>query len=566
MRKGLLLTLIVGALVLSTNVARAAAPVINEIPIIIISDLEDNTASVDNNRFVFDNAFNFSDMVTDADTPEANLMWSFDYDPAGSGQVGNININGIARLDVAGSGNPDAPGSLDIRAAGAAASFREVNLSPLPEASPYADPGAGSTVAVPGFGNLNNVVGDLAVTYYVSDGTANDSDGSFVFTTNSAFITGTPDTVVSGLPTLSFSPVSLTGWTFTPGDGSFVAAASSGTTGGLQITLPSAVPTTSLALYTGIWSNNALASYLYAANTLYAVRAGLAATAGQDAAAQTRLRVGALGGTIDNGFVINESNPADPFNFTGTATNYLAYFRPADLDTNGQNQAAFDSLDNGNAAGRTVTLSTLESASTDPATYLGSASTVPGSSFTGGGFGSWTYVNFGVLTFGSVTVTDNTGTSGTASGRIQHTDSGTGSLGAAAEWVNPATADLMETAAGATYRSVWTFADDDGAGNDGSYVRVRLRNGYTDPSLSIEYEMRGVGPLFDTVGDNVQGTYDTFWVGPSISGTPGAGNIGDDLIHAFGLFNFAAQPQHDGTADLFSVRTEELGPDDPNVP
>jgi hypothetical protein len=109
MRKGLVATLGVVALVLAVSPGFAVAPVIQCIPDIVVSDVEDNTVTDDLNFFIFRNALNLDDYVSDADTPVDTLRWSFVESSPG----GSININSIGSNT---SGNFEDPGAFNIRA------------------------------------------------------------------------------------------------------------------------------------------------------------------------------------------------------------------------------------------------------------------------------------------------------------------------------------------------------------------------------------------------------------------------------------------------------------------
>jgi hypothetical protein len=577
MRKGFLLTLLAAAVIFSvTAPVNAAAPVLGEVPVVVMSDIESRVGSTDNNVFEFTDAWTFADYVTDSDTAEGSLQWSFDYDPLLSGNVGTIEINGIDRLNVP-TGDPLNPGAFDIRAAGATATYRETTLSPTAGTPPFPDP-SGTPGTIPGITGTVEIAGSLTVTYFVSDGTDFDMDDSFVYAVDTGIAdVGPPDTVPMGVPTLSFTGESLTGWTYqqggpaTPTGADFIGGATSGTTGGLQHNLPQAQPGSFTTQVYSAWFNGGLATFVHANNTLYGIRSTLSNNFSQDGAAQTRIRVEALAPTTDGDqeFTIACTAAGHPFNIPTTPRQYLAYWRSLDLGTAGVGQqgAAFDAIDNGNAAGaRTVTMSVFEVGSTDPANYLGSPNSVPGGNYTGGGFGGWTYTNFGPLTFLGATFFEG-GTSGTASGRLQHTDNdpaGGTDPGGAAEWAIgeqvPAGNDLIETSAGAVYSAEWDIAQ-----SDTVPPQFRWNTRAATPAGSTLTVIRNTSTGFSGTPATPD-TFRNFWVGHNFSGAAGAGNRDDDNLHAWGMVNFAGAGTRGGTIDLFEVRMDELAADDPNVP
>ena len=150
MRKGLVITLGVVALVLVVSPGFAVAPIISCVPDIIVSDFEDSQ-TIDNNLFIFSDAIDLDEYVSDADTTNpALLRWSFIQ--SGTGPV--IELNGIGSNT---SGNNLAPGAFDIRAISNLVDVRNVDWSPVAGALPHPDP-TGSPA-------------DSMLELYVSDGT-----------------------------------------------------------------------------------------------------------------------------------------------------------------------------------------------------------------------------------------------------------------------------------------------------------------------------------------------------------------------------------------------------------
>jgi hypothetical protein len=147
MKKGLFLTLVAALAMLATSVF-AFAPVLQDIPDILVGELEDEAGwTVDRNFFRFTDAFVFDNYVTDDDTETSHLKWSF-YNMPGS--VGEFTINDLGEESSLNFLNP----TNDIRAAAPTASFRDISASPVSQ-----DPG-------PYSGTLS----DVYMMMYVSDG------------------------------------------------------------------------------------------------------------------------------------------------------------------------------------------------------------------------------------------------------------------------------------------------------------------------------------------------------------------------------------------------------------
>ncbi len=167
MKKGLYTGLILSVTLAGS--AFAAAPVISNIPDVIIGDAEDNIGT-DNNFFVFTNAFNFDNFVSDLDTPKSSLQWSFDEgDDNVAPNTRWFEINGkqavhLGTSEIASSGNtghnPPAPAN-ELRSVSQFASFRDIVFSPS---------GSGPFPAPTEPDKSDHAAGKV-VTFYVSDGT-----------------------------------------------------------------------------------------------------------------------------------------------------------------------------------------------------------------------------------------------------------------------------------------------------------------------------------------------------------------------------------------------------------
>ncbi len=157
MVKGFKSTLFAGVISLGAFApAYAAAPVISGLPDIQIGDMEDS-GSTDSNLFVFSNAFSFSDYVTDADTPDNQLKWSFGEftnSAMSSGQDSQYEVNGVSAVlkgdaaIAADAGNGyalvKAGGNLIT---GDAANFRDIVFSPTSGTAPFPDPSPADAAA-----------------------------------------------------------------------------------------------------------------------------------------------------------------------------------------------------------------------------------------------------------------------------------------------------------------------------------------------------------------------------------------------------------------------------------
>lgn len=144
MKKGLLaLTMLI---VFAASVY-AYAPVLSNIPDVIIGDVEDGDA---NNFFRFSDAFMFDTNVSDQDDADADLKWSW----VKVSGTGDITINGLGE-EATSTINP----TNELRAAGLGATFRDIQASPVLD-----DPG-------PYSGTLS----DVYIAVHVSDGVAEDS-------------------------------------------------------------------------------------------------------------------------------------------------------------------------------------------------------------------------------------------------------------------------------------------------------------------------------------------------------------------------------------------------------
>lgn len=163
MRKGLVITLGVVALVFAVKPGFSIAPVISCIPDIIVSDAEQNQ-TVDQNFFVFSTALNLDELVRDDDTSKSQLRWSF-FESAGS-QIQVARKDSLTATEVADPAVLKDPGAKNLRAAGAVVAVRNKALSPVTGTLPYPAPGA--------------TIPDATLQMIVSDGVAVTSQAMIV--------------------------------------------------------------------------------------------------------------------------------------------------------------------------------------------------------------------------------------------------------------------------------------------------------------------------------------------------------------------------------------------------
>lgn len=133
MRKGLLITLLAGAMALLGLVSSvsALAPTLGQIPDIIVGDAEDNGLTGDNNIFVYPDALDLSTYVTDPKSgTAAEITWRFALESDGVDETFDYTINGLQ------SGDTDiTDGGADL-----SVTFRNETVSPVAGTPPFANP------------------------------------------------------------------------------------------------------------------------------------------------------------------------------------------------------------------------------------------------------------------------------------------------------------------------------------------------------------------------------------------------------------------------------------------
>jgi hypothetical protein len=363
-------------------------------------------------------------------------------------------------------------------------------------------------------------------------------------------------------PILGFKTLPLEDWEFASGDGSFFDVAYSSGAGGLSIGFAPAVPQSPAPFATGFWTSPRFDELEFENGRIYAFRASISGSRSPDAGCSTRLRVEPVQGSVDHVFNINATNEGPFAPPKPRSKDYLFYARPADLDVPGRNILAFDAVDDGNPSGipRAVILHSLQVTSTDADAFLGAENAV----ISFGSFSNWSYQNYGELSFGDFLIHEGGTSEISQNGAPRHLDDDD-PVGGAAEWhYGQFGLQRVETRGGALYRARWTVAAEDAG--DGTYPRARLNIRATYPALSVEYLIRGDGPLFDAAGNAQSAVYEQNWVGHDFEGPSGSTNDKDNIALAFGLFNMAAGVTgRDGALELRAMAVEMISPNDPNV-
>jgi len=176
MRKGFKSLLTVAVALLGLK-AMAMAPTVSAIPDVIIGDAETGSGA---NKFVYPNAINLKNLVTDDSTSAGAIAWTF------SNPGGHYVLNAHSSIQVGTPDliNPDAAhnivtGSDDADSTDSdlfTVTFRNTNVSPLPAAASYPDPGASYPAGV--------VTDGQAVTLIASDGSTTSQKSFMAYTVN----------------------------------------------------------------------------------------------------------------------------------------------------------------------------------------------------------------------------------------------------------------------------------------------------------------------------------------------------------------------------------------------
>lgn len=159
--------------------AHALAPVIGDVPDVIVGDEASATFP---NLFVYPDALDLESWATDDTVTPDQILWSYDF---GGTATGRYSFNGVDAIDITGGEDPTVPasfgkridnfvagGELDPDGNTKTVTIRDTTLSPI--GGPNTDPGGAGLV---------NPAGEL-VTLYASDGTKFNSKEIFVYTDN----------------------------------------------------------------------------------------------------------------------------------------------------------------------------------------------------------------------------------------------------------------------------------------------------------------------------------------------------------------------------------------------
>lgn len=228
LKKGLVVTLTTVALAMASVSAFAEAPVITPPSDIIIGDLEQMDG---NNVFIFDDAIDLDTIVSDDNTADGALKWSYISSDT------KIIINGAAQLS---GGDPNAPlAAENLRSAADGEvptgvvdgnvntiTFRNQDLSPgVGTLGPYADPG--TTGVLPSETRM--------ITLYASDCSTYSQVDIVVYTANSTSDSLSGGNLLTPIIDLDFEndPNDISGWF----GGVIAGTGSTSTTTGLCMTV-----------------------------------------------------------------------------------------------------------------------------------------------------------------------------------------------------------------------------------------------------------------------------------------------------------------------------------------
>jgi len=225
MRKGLTVTLMTVAIAMMGFNAMSMAPVVSDMPDMIVGDEASATSP---NLFVYPDVINLDNYVSDDTTADGSILWSYTK----ATLPGRYTVNGVPPIDL-GTENANAPGAKRIDnqvlnsevnpdANTRTITVRDSTLSPLPS-GPNTDPGAAGIVA------------SEVITFIASDGTTYSLDQGgantvIVYTDNDGIDRLSPGGAVSTpVNNVSFT-AGTQGW-ISAVDFGTVTASQNGTTG-----------------------------------------------------------------------------------------------------------------------------------------------------------------------------------------------------------------------------------------------------------------------------------------------------------------------------------------------
>jgi len=521
MRKGLFVTLAIVAIALFSGSVYGYAPVINPIPDVVIGDAEDNLGwTIDRNFFRFTNAFDFLDYVSDGDTTETLLKWSFieEESPALT-PTDWFEISGITQTTV---GNTITPGAKDLTlgATDYTPTIRDIY------ASPHSEDG---TENGPYTGIVEGAQHDKFITLYASDGALEDSRNVFVYS-----IEGELDALSGGAIKQYTFDTDVEGWTFLPLNvPPDFSGATSGYSGG-RLTVSSANDATNRV---GFWQSPPT-DIAYVAGNVY--RARFLASSSQTVASanpQFRMRwvqelsLESVSHVVNASAPQSYSLPTDP-----TTKEYACYFAPI---LSGDMGVTFDMLDfdagqSGTHYVDQVTVDMFPDPAADTAvkTYSSSAD-----------FANWAFltnVGFGPVTSGV----------GTDTLSITSTVANSSNYG---WWQSSGAANELTYVADKLYRATYTLTATDADRDDLAQVRLRAQSEDGQMTAAMELNSQGVGG--PGAMPALAGTeYDVYFETPTMPGTPTAAQ--DGFIVTIDVIDFNAA--QGGTITLDSVVIDYL--------
>jgi len=224
MSKGLKLTLMTVAVAMIAAQALAMAPVIGDIPSPVVSDIEDSTPA---NNFVYPDAINLANYVSDDTSPAASVVWSFET--AGTSKY---RINGVDPLVRSAGVDEITPGAYAINTSVVGGEVNpDSNPATLTIRNSHLSPTVGSQ-GIPIDGDQTQLV-----TFFASDGTTASQTGTpgngpdvWFYTTHDAalgdHLTPLVPTTVWDTPEMYHGtfPGNASGWTWSFGGGNCTSA------------------------------------------------------------------------------------------------------------------------------------------------------------------------------------------------------------------------------------------------------------------------------------------------------------------------------------------------------